>query len=89
VRIDPEGPLMVRLGAAADLALRAAIDGLGIIHLFEAWLQPHFDSGALVPILKPWWQPFSGPYLYYPGRKHLPGPLRAFVDFVKAAAPRA
>lgn len=89
VRIDPDGPLMVRLGAAADLALRAAIDGLGIIHLFEAWLQPHLDSGALVPVLKPWWQSFSGPYLYYPGRKHLPGPLRAFVDFVKAAAPGA
>ncbi len=83
VRIDPEGPLMVRLGAAADLALHAAIDGLGIIHLFEAWLQPHFDSGALVPVLKSWWQPFSGPYLYYPGRRHLPAPLRAFVDFVK------
>ncbi|MGN6235028.1 LysR substrate-binding domain-containing protein [Dyella sp.] len=84
VRVDPDGPLLVRLGGGVDLKLQAALDGLGIIHLFEAWLQPHFDSGALVPVLKPWWQPFSGPYLYYPGRKHLPAPLRAFVDFVKA-----
>ncbi len=84
VRVDPDGQLLVRLGAAVDLAVAAAVEGVGVIHLFEAWLQPHFDSGALVPLLKPWWQPFSGPWLYYPGRRHLPAPLRAFVDFVKA-----
>jgi DNA-binding transcriptional LysR family regulator len=83
VRVDPTGPLLVRLGAGADLALQAAIGGLGIVHLFEAWLQPWLDSGALEPVLEPWWQRFTGPYLYYPGRKHLPAPLRAFVDFVK------
>lgn len=88
VRVDPDGPLLVRLGGGVDLKLQAALDGLGIIHLFEAWLQPHFDNGALVPVLKPWWQPFRGPYLYYPGRKHLPAPLRAFVDFVKVSSPR-
>lgn len=85
VRVDPDGPLLVRLGAAADLALRTAIDGLGVIHLFEAWLQPYVERGELEPVLQPWWQTFSGPYLYYPGRRHLPAPLRAFVDFVKEA----
>lgn len=84
VRVDPGGPLLVRLGAAVDLAVAAAVEGLGIIHLFEAWLQPQLDSGALVAVLEPWWQDFTGPYLYYPGRRHLPAPLRAFVDFVKA-----
>jgi DNA-binding transcriptional LysR family regulator len=83
VKIDPTGPLMVRLGAAVDLAVDAAIAGLGIIHLFEGWLRPHLDSGALEPVLEPWWQSFSGPFLYYPGRRHLPAPLRAFVDFTK------
>ncbi|WP_426702299.1 LysR family transcriptional regulator [Rhodanobacter sp. Col0626] len=83
VRIDPPGPLQVRLGAAFDLAVQAAVDGLGIIHLFDDWLRPHLDSGALVPVLEPWWQSFSGPYLYYSGRRHLPSPLRAFVDFVR------
>ena len=86
VRVDPTGPLLVRLGAGADLALHAAIEGLGIVHLFEGWLQPYLDSGVLEPVLEPWSQRFTGPYLYYPGRKHLPAPLRAFVDFIKQKA---
>jgi DNA-binding transcriptional LysR family regulator len=84
VRVDPSGPLIVRLGAAVDLAVDAAINGLGVIHLFEDWLRPHLDSGALEPLLEPWWQTFTGPFLYYPGRRHLPAPLRAFVDFIRS-----
>jgi DNA-binding transcriptional LysR family regulator len=83
VRVDPIGPLTVRLGAAVDLAVDAAVAGLGIIHLFEGWLRPYLDNGALEPVLEPWWQTFSGPFLYYPGRRYLPAPLRAFVDFIK------
>jgi len=86
VRIDPRGPLLVRLGAGADLAVQAAVAGLGIIQIFEDWLAPHLQSGALEPVLEPWWPSFSGPFLYYPGRRHLPSPLRAFIDFVRARA---
>ncbi|MFZ0869209.1 MAG: LysR family transcriptional regulator [Rhodanobacter sp.] len=84
VRVDPTGPLMVRLGAAVDLAVEAAVGGLGVIYLFEDWLRPHLDRGALEPVLEPWWQTFTGPFLYYPGRRHLPAPLRAFVDFIRS-----
>lgn len=83
VRVDPTGPLVVRIGGAVDLAVQAALDGLGIVHLFEDWLRPYLDSGALEPVLEPWWQTFTGPFLYYPGRRYLPSPLRAFVDFIK------
>ena len=86
VTVEPQGPLIVRLGGGADLAVDAALAGAGILHLFEDWLKPHLDSGALNPVLEPWWRPFSGPFLYYPGRRHLPAPLRAFVDFVKSRA---
>jgi DNA-binding transcriptional LysR family regulator len=38
------------------------------------------------PLLDDWLQPFSGPFLYYPSRRQMPGPLRAFVDFLKREA---
>jgi DNA-binding transcriptional LysR family regulator len=85
VRVDPAGPLIVQAGGATDLAVDIAIAGTGIVYLFEDWLRPHLDSGALEPVLKPWWPRFSGPFLYYPGRRLVPAPLRAFVDFIKAS----
>ncbi|OWV89170.1 LysR family transcriptional regulator [Rhizobium sp. R635] len=85
MRVEPSGPLIVRVGGATDLSVDAAISGIGIICVFEDWLLPHIDRGALEPILEPWWQRFSGPFLYYPGRRLVPAPLRAFIDFVKAS----
>lgn len=89
VKVDTQGPLIVSTGVGTDLAVEAAVAGSGIIHLFEDWLRPYFDSGTLKPVLEPWWQRFSGPYLYYPGRRYLPAPLRAFVDFVRTLKPTA
>jgi len=83
VKVDPTGPLVVRMGGGTDLAVDAAIAGSGIVYHFEDWLQPHFSSGVLEPVLEDWWEDFDGPYLYYPGRRLVPAPLRAFVDFVK------
>lgn len=85
VRVDPAGPLVVSAGTASEIAIAAAVAGLGIIHHFEDWLRPHLDSGALEPVLEPWWQQFSGPFLYYPGRRLVPAPLRAFIDFIKTS----
>ncbi len=81
VKLDPAGPLIVQAGGASDLAVDVAVAGGGIMHLFEDWLRPHLGSGALEPVLEAWWQRFSGPFLYYPGRRYLPTPLRAFIDF--------
>jgi DNA-binding transcriptional LysR family regulator len=83
VRVDPSGPLVVQVGGL-DLMIDAAVEGVAIIFLFEEMLRPHLDSGALEPILRPWWQDFPGPFLSYPGRRHMPSPLRAFVDFLKS-----
>ena len=81
--IDPPGPLLVQVGGAIDLAVESAVAGLGIVYLFEDWLRPYIDRGLLEPVLEPWWPQFSGPYLYYPGRRLVPAPLRAFVDFIR------
>jgi DNA-binding transcriptional LysR family regulator len=85
VKVEPTGPLVVSIGGAVDLLTDAAIAGIGIVALFEDWLRPHFESGVLEPVLEPWWQRFDGPFLYYPGRRLVPAPLRAFIDFIKAS----
>jgi DNA-binding transcriptional LysR family regulator len=85
VRVDPTGPLLVGVNAS-DLAVSAAIAGIGIVTHFEEWLHPHLDSGVLKPVLEEWWQSFTGPFLYYPGRRLVPTPLRVFIDFIKSTA---
>jgi DNA-binding transcriptional LysR family regulator len=84
ILVDPKGPLVVSAGAGTEFVIEAARAGVGVIALFEDWLRPDFESGALEPVLEPWWESFSGPFLYFPGRRHLPAALRAFVDFVRA-----
>ncbi|HTC27731.1 LysR family transcriptional regulator [Dyella sp.] len=85
VKLEPSGPLVVQIGAATDLGVEAAVAGTGVICLFEDWLRPYFDSGKLEPVLESWWRRFSGPFLYFPSRRLMPAPLRAFVDFIKAS----
>jgi DNA-binding transcriptional LysR family regulator len=80
VKISPTGQLVAN---TIDLEISAAIQGLGVIGTFEGFLEPALKSGELVPILEDWQQSFSGPFLYYPSRRHMPAPLRAFVDFIK------
>ena len=87
MKVDPTGPLIVRIGATVDLAVDAAVAGSGIIYLFEDWLRPYIDRGELEPVLEPWWLSFSGPFLYFPSRQHLAAPLRAFVDFANSMRP--
>jgi DNA-binding transcriptional LysR family regulator len=84
VLVEPTGPLVVRMGGASDLAVDAAVAGCGIVAMFEDWIRPQLDSGALEAVLEPWWLSFPGPFLYYPGRRLVPAPLRAFIDFIKA-----
>jgi DNA-binding transcriptional LysR family regulator len=84
ITVEPNGQLQVQIGGAVDLALDVAVAGLGVAYLFEDWLAPYFERGQLQPILQPWWPQFSGPYLYYPGRRLVPAPLRAFVDFIRS-----
>lgn len=88
LRMTPKGPLVA---SAAEIEISAACAGLGVIYTFEDFLGPSLHSGRLVPILEEWWQGFSGPFLYYPSRRLMPAPLRAFVDFLKPrpGAPRS
>jgi DNA-binding transcriptional LysR family regulator len=83
VLVDPPAALVVQPGGAAELAVSAAVGGCGIVSIFEQWVRPHLDRGELEPVLTDWWVSFSGPFLYYPGRRLVPAPLRAFIDYIR------
>lgn len=80
VRVTPSGRLVTD---SVELRLAAAVAGEGIVYTFEDAVRPHLAAGALVPVLEPWWQAFTGPRLCYHGDRRLPGPLKAFVTYVQ------
>ena len=65
--------------------IKSFVFGIAVscIATFEGFVERELKSGALEPVLEEWLQPFSGAFLYYPSRRHMPAPLRAFVDFIK------
>ena len=81
VRVNPNGRLVAN---TVELQVATAIAGLGILASFHEFLAPALADGRLEPVLADWWQRFPGPSLYYPSRRLMPTPLRAFVDFVKS-----
>ena len=84
IRMPVEGPLVCN---EPLVRLRAALDGLGLAYVFEHQAARHLGSGELVRALEDWTPPFPGCFLYYPSRRHMAVPLRAFVNFAKAGWP--
>ena len=80
-RVSVDGPLMVNDPA---LAVRAAVDGLGIAYTIEALAEPFLRSGQLVQVLGDWSPAFEGLFLFYPGRRQVPAALRALIDMIRA-----
>jgi DNA-binding transcriptional LysR family regulator len=79
-RIAVAGRVMVN---TPDLAVRAAVDGLGIAYTIEARAEPFLRSGQLAPVLEDWSPSFEGLFLYYPGHRQVPAALRAFIDMIR------
>jgi DNA-binding transcriptional LysR family regulator len=76
-----DGRLMVN---SPFLAVRAAVDGLGIAYTIEALAEPFLRSGQLVRVLEDWSPSFEGLFLYYPGHRQVPAALRAFIDMIRS-----
>lgn len=68
----------------ADTAIRAALDGLGLVYTLDALAEPYLESGQLVRVMANWSPSVDGVYLYYQGRRQPPAALRAFIDMVRA-----
>jgi DNA-binding transcriptional LysR family regulator len=66
-----------------DLAMRAAVDGLGIAYTVETLADPFVRSGQLVRVLEDWSPSFDGLFLYYPGHRQVPVALRALMDMLR------
>jgi DNA-binding transcriptional LysR family regulator len=79
--VSPRGNITVN---TAETAIRAALDGLGIVYMIDALAEPFLRSGQLVRVLEPWSPCIEGAYLYYHGRRQPPAALRAFIDMVRA-----
>jgi DNA-binding transcriptional LysR family regulator len=82
-KISVDGRVMVN---NPDLALRAAVDGLGIAYTIEAYAEPFLRSGQLVRVLEDWSPTIEGLFLYYPGRRQVPAALRALIDMIRTAS---
>ena len=78
-----DGPLTV---SRRDMAVAAAVQGVGIAFWAEELLRPLIDEGKLVPLLEEWCASFPGWFLCYPKQRYTPPALRAFVDFLRRPA---
>jgi DNA-binding transcriptional LysR family regulator len=67
-----------------ELALRAALDGLGIARVPAELAAPYLRSGQLMRVLENWPAMVEGYFLFYHGRRQVPAALRAFIDMVRA-----
>lgn len=65
------------------LMVEAAIDGLGIAYVPEPYARAALDGGRLATVLEDWCPPIPGLFLYFPGNRHMPASLRAFVDTIR------
>jgi len=81
-RISVDGRVMVN---DTDLAVRAAVDGLGIAYTLESLAEPFLRSGQLVRVLEDWSPSFEGLFLYYSGHRQVPAALRALIDMIRTA----
>ncbi|WP_374373241.1 LysR family transcriptional regulator [Dongia sp.] len=83
-KIAVNGHVMVN---SPELAVRAAVDGLGIALTIEALAEPFLRSGQLVRVLEEWSTCLEGLYLYYPSHRQVPAALRALIDMIREQAP--
>jgi DNA-binding transcriptional LysR family regulator len=67
-----------------ELAIRAALDGLGIARVPEELAAPFLRTGQLTRVLESWSASVEGLFLGYHGHRQLPTALRAFIDMVRA-----
>lgn len=80
IEVPVQGSLSVN---DPHLALRAGLDGVGVVLLPATWVSTYVADGRLVQVLPDWSARWADFFLYYSSRRHVPIKLRAFADFLK------
>jgi DNA-binding transcriptional LysR family regulator len=75
-----DGPLIVD---DAEIQVRAALDGVGVVWTLEHYAAPFISAGRLVRVLEGWCQAFPGYFLYYPSRRLQPPALSALIETLR------
>jgi DNA-binding transcriptional LysR family regulator len=83
-RVEPNNRLITD---NPRVAVTAALHGTGYLLVFENYVSRWISEGKLVSLLSDWLPEFSGPVIYYYSRKHVPLPMRVFIDYMKSVAP--
>ena len=80
MEVAVEGRLTVN---DSELAIRAALDGAGVLYTGLGYAAPEIEAGRLVPLLEDWRTLSAAIFLYYPSRRQVPVPLQAFIKFLR------
>ena len=80
VEVAVEGRLTVN---DEELAIRAAVDGVGVLYTALGYAAPEIKAGRLVPLLEDWRPRSAAIFLYYPSRRQIPLPLQALIEFLR------
>lgn len=81
VTIEVQGRLVFN---EMHATLNAARSGCGLAYVFRHFAAAQLEEGSLELVLERHTRPEDSFHLYYPSRTHMPGKLRAFVDFFRA-----
>lgn len=81
--VDVPGALIVN---DTDMAVDAALDGLGLAYCLERYAEPHLRAGRLRRVLDDW-APAGAPLvMYYPSRRQLAPALSRLIQAIRTAS---
>ncbi|MBC7001069.1 LysR family transcriptional regulator [Photobacterium sp. BZF1] len=65
-----------------DVMVDAAVNGLGIGRVIEPMIDDLLVDSQLVPVLQPYWYPYSGLYVYFHQNTQKAKRVRVLIDFL-------
>ena len=80
VAVDVRGPLILD---EMRMIAQAARAGMGLAFMSQWYVAEDLAAGRLLQVLDDWTPPFPGMRLYYPGHRHVPAALRAFIELIR------